>query len=172
MEDTPHLAAIAKFADTLTITESHPYTLFHDDLRSILASLSGVTSALDRPKDIIIKIAAIQKQIDRHLVSLRRSERWPLGILDETRAKHHQEAAAKAQERHRERTNLACELRYTQSVAAQELAAFHEMHERQARQAIRDMAKRQIVIEKDRLEKMRRALRVLKNPNGGDDADS
>lgn len=47
------------------------------------------------------------------------------------------------------------------------MAAFHEMHERQARQAVRELAKRQVVVEKDRLEKMRRALRVLKKPTGG-----
>lgn len=74
----------------------------------------------------------------------------------------HREAAQKVQEKVEEKQMLAQELRYTQSVAAQELAAFHDMHTRQARGAVRELARRMVVGEKDRLEKMKRALRVLK----------
>lgn len=125
-----------------------------------------MASALERPRQIIIEIATLQKQIDRHILSLRRSDRWPLGLLDETRAKYHQEAAQKAQAAFQHRLELASELRYTQSVAAQELAAFHEMHTRQTRRAIRDLAKRQVVMEKDRLEGMKRALKSIRRPTG------
>lgn len=162
LANTPQLAALARFTTTLSPNESHPYTLFLEDLRNILASLTGVTHALDRPKHIIDQMSAIQKQIDRHLISLRRSDRWPLGILDDTRARMHQEAAAKAQARVVEKSQLAQELRYTQSVAAQELAAFHEMHTKQAKQTIRELAKRMVVSEKDRLERMKRALRGMR----------
>lgn len=96
------------------------------------------------------------------MVSLRRSDRWPLGILDDTRAKLHHEALVKAEEKKKERLELACELRYTQSIAAQELAAFHEMHLKQVKTAVKDMAKRMVVAERERLESMKRALRILR----------
>lgn len=104
-------------------------------------------------------MAVAQKQIDRHMASLRRSDRWPLSFLDETRAKHHQEV----QTAHRNRLELASELRHTQSVAAQELAAFHEMHTKQARRAIKELARKHVVAEKDRLEGMNRALKGLRD---------
>jgi hypothetical protein len=160
--DTPQLAALTKFTEVLVPSESHPYTIFLEDFRNIQASLSGVTSALERPRQIINEMAVLQKQVDRHLVSLRRSDRWPLGLLDDTRAKYHQEAAQKAQAAHRQRLELASELRHTQSVAAQELAAFHEMHAKQARKAIRELARKQVVVERERLEGMKRALKLLK----------
>ncbi|KAI5800077.1 hypothetical protein EDC01DRAFT_765462 [Geopyxis carbonaria] len=162
LEGTSQLAGLAKFTETLVPDESHPYNLFLEDLRNILASLSGVTVALERPRQIITEITTIQKQIDRHLASRRRNDRWPLGILDDTRAKYHQDAQQKVDDRQREKINLACELRYTQSIAAQELAAFHEMHTKQARIAIRDLARRQVTVERNRLELMKAALRVIK----------
>jgi hypothetical protein len=160
--DTPQLAALTKFTEVLVPSESHPYTVFLEDFRNIQASLSGVTSALERPRQIINEMSVLQKQVDRHIVSLRRSDRWPLGLLDDTRAKYHQEAQQKAQAAHRQRLELASELRHTQSVAAQELAAFHEMHAKQARRAIRELARRQVVVERERLEGMKRALKLLK----------
>ncbi|TGZ79736.1 hypothetical protein EX30DRAFT_320981 [Ascodesmis nigricans] len=160
--DTPQVAALTAYTTTLTTPDSHPYALFSEDLRNILSSLTGVTHALDHPKTIISSINSIQKQIDRHMVSLRRSDRWPLGILDDTRAKLHNEALAKVEEKKKERTELACELRYTQSMAAQELAAFHEMHLRQVRTAVREMTKRMVVAERERLDGMKRALRILR----------
>lgn len=162
LQNTPQLAALTKLAEVLSPSESHPYNIFLEDLRNIQASLAGVTNALDKPRQIINEMSMLQKQIDRHVVSLRRSDRWPLGLLDDTRAKYHQEASQKAQVAHRQRLELASELRYTQSVAAQELAAFHEMHTRQARRAIRGLARKQVVMEKDRLEGMKRALKGIK----------
>lgn len=121
-----------------------------------------MTSALERPRQIINEIGTLQKQIDRQIVSLRRSDRWPLGILDETRAKYHQEASQKAQAAYGRKLELASELRYSQSVAAQELASFHDMHMKQTRRAVRDLARRQVIVEKDRLEGMKRALKGIR----------
>jgi hypothetical protein len=163
LQGTPQLTALTKLTEVLTPSESHPYSIFLEDLRNIQASLSGVASALERPRQVINEMGTLQKQIDRHIVSLRRSDRWPLGLLDDTRAKYHQEAAAKAQAAHRNRLELASELRYTQSVAAQELAAFHEMHTKQARRAIRELARKQVVVENDRLEGMKRALKGIRD---------
>lgn len=58
--------------------------------------------------------------------------------------------------------NLSRELRYTQQTVAMELAGWQDMHERMGRKAIRELARGMVVVEKMRLEGMKRALRKLK----------
>lgn len=57
--------------------------------------------------------------------------------------------------------NLSRELRYTQQTVAMELAGWQDMHERMGRRAIRELARGMVVVEKMRLEGMKRALRKL-----------
>lgn len=57
--------------------------------------------------------------------------------------------------------NLSRELRYTQQTVAMELAGWQDMHERMGRRAIRELARGMVVLEKMRLEGMKRALRKL-----------
>ena len=56
---------------------------------------------------------------------------------------------------------IGCELRYTQQTVAGELAGWQDLHRKMARRAIRCLASRMVVREKDRLEGMRRALRGM-----------
>lgn len=58
--------------------------------------------------------------------------------------------------------NLSRELRYTQQTVAMELAGWQDMHERMGRRAVRELARNMVVVEKMRLEGMKRALRKLK----------
>ena len=126
-----------------------------------------MTSALERPRQIINEIGTLQKQIDRQIVSLRRSDRWPLGILDETRAKYHQEASQKAQAAYGRKLELASELRYSQSLAAQELASFHDMHMKQTRRAV--TAKDFVMVcwfwSSQSMEYSKKRLHLLENPS-------
>ncbi|KAF8475731.1 hypothetical protein BDZ91DRAFT_689392 [Kalaharituber pfeilii] len=159
LEPTGHINTLNRFVDALTPNDSHPHMRFVEDLRDIQASLTGVMTALDRPKQIISEMAALQKQIDRHVISLRRSDKWPLGLLDETRSRIHEEAAEKVRKAREEYLGKASELRWTQGVAAAELAAFHELRERMVKRAVRSLAQRSLLAEKTRLEAMRRAIR-------------
>lgn len=117
--------------------------------------------ALDRPKQIISDMANLQKQIDRHMISLRRSDRWPLGLLDETRSRIHEEAAENVRKVKEEYHTKACELRWTQGIAAAELAGFHELREKMVKKAVRTLAQKSILAEKARLEAMKRAIRGI-----------
>lgn len=101
----------------------------------------------------------IQKAIDRHTSSLRRSDRWPLGLLDETRKGIHAEAQEKAQKSREELRSVGCELRYTQQTVAGELAEWQELHARLGRRAIRALAQRMVVRQRDHLDNMKRAMR-------------
>lgn len=56
---------------------------------------------------------------------------------------------------------LGSELRYTQQTVASELAGWQDLHEKMGRRAIRMLAQRMVVREKDRLEGLKRAVRGL-----------
>ena len=99
--------------------------------------------------------------MDRHTNSLRRSDRWPLGLLDETRKGIHADAEARAEKSREELRGVACELTYTQQVVAGELAAWQDLHVKDGKRAIRALAERMVVRERDRLEGMKRAIRVI-----------
>jgi hypothetical protein len=136
---------------------------FHSTMTSIHTTIQAMIHSLSRPSQIIDSIGLAQKSIDRHLSSLRRSDRWPLGLLDDTRNKIHKEAADKVRKSSEDLTTLGSELRYTQQVVAGELASWQELHEKMAKKAIRELVSGMVVREKARLEGMKRALRHLRN---------
>jgi hypothetical protein len=140
-------------------TESSPYNMFLADFQSIQSTLTAMLTSLSRPNSIITSMSTAQKAIDRHLSSLRRSDRWPLGLLDDTRSKIHHEAADKVDKATEELASLGSELRYTQQTVASELAGWQEMHEKMGIRAIRNLAARMVVSERARLDGMRRAIR-------------
>lgn len=135
--------------------------MFHEDLHAISATILAILSSLARPHSLISSLVSIQKAIDRHDSSLRRSDRWPLGLLDETRKGIHADAQEKAERSREELRTVGCELRYTQQTVASELAGWQELHVKLGQRAIRVLAERMVVREKDRLDGMKRALRAL-----------
>ncbi|KAL8783419.1 MAG: hypothetical protein Q9195_009395 [Heterodermia aff. obscurata] len=150
-----HMDAFTRYAACSHVPESHPLKLFHQDLTALLSTILAILSSLSRPHSLITSMTTIQKSIDRHASSLRRSDRWPLGLLDETR-KGIQEKAQKSRE---ELRSAGCELRYTQQTVAAELAEWQELHARLGRRAVRGLAQRMVVRQRDQLENMKRAVR-------------
>lgn len=120
-------------------------------------------SALARPPRLIGQIAASRRQVERNYSSMSRSTRWPLGLLDDTRQRLNEEREERARQSQIEGDNLSKELRYTQQVVAAELAGWQEMHARLGRRALRDLAKGMLVMERMRLEGIRRALRKVRD---------
>ncbi len=157
-----HVTAFYRFAKTFTPTESEPLSAFHYDMHAISTTITAVLKALLRPTALISSMSACQNTIDRYHLSMRRSDRWPLGLLDETRQKLQRDAAEKVDKTKRELETLGKELRYTQQTVVGELAAWQEERAKMARTAVRDLARRIVVAEKSRLEGMRRAMRRLR----------
>lgn len=118
--------------------------------------------ALSRPTSLISSINTSRKAIERNYNSLSRSTRWPLGLLDETRQRLNEEKEDKVRRTKEECDELGRELRYTQQVVAGELAGWQDLHEKMGRKAIRDLARGCLIMERTRLEGMRRAMRKLK----------
>jgi len=156
-----HASSMVKYTRVIVPNDSNPFNLFNDEFRSIQASLTGIMTALDRPRRIIGEMNILDKEVEKHLVSLRRNDRWPLGFMDDTRAKMHQDAADKARAANAKKQALSRELRYSQSVIASELAGFHEAHEKRVKRAVAELARKQVNIEKQKLEGMKRALRGI-----------
>ena len=94
--------------------------------------------------------------------SWRRSEKWPLGFLDETRKRIADEAAEGLATMEQDLVKTGKELKYTQGVVAGELSAFQAEHAGRARNAVRKFVQKQVEEEKGRLRGMQRALAMVK----------
>ncbi|KAH0563354.1 hypothetical protein GP486_002073 [Trichoglossum hirsutum] len=158
-----HIHAFAGLSAAFNPTESSPLSLFIVDFQAISSTITAILSALSRPHALVISMSQTSKAVERHLSSLRRSDRWPLGLLDDTRNKIHQDAAEKVEKAREELAGLGSELRYTQQTVAGELAAWQDLHERMGRRAVKALAARVVVAEKARLETMKRAIRGVVN---------
>jgi hypothetical protein len=156
-----HLGAFARLAKALAPPPSDPYRFLNADLVSTLSALTALLSSLSRPHTLIASLQNTQKAIDRHRTSLRRSDRWPMGIglLDEARKGLQADAQGRLEDALEESRSIACELRYTQQTVASELAGWQVVHRKMERRALRKFAEEMVVREKERLEGMRRAVR-------------
>lgn len=156
-----HIAAFESYVRTLLPMQSAPSVVFHTAFLALQSTIAAMLSALARPPQLVSQITSSRKAIERSYQTLSRSTRWPLGLLDETRQRMNEEREEKTREKQREVNELCRELRYTQQVVAGELAGWQEMHEKMGRRAIREFARGMVVLERGRLDGMRRALRRM-----------
>ncbi|ORY09084.1 hypothetical protein BCR34DRAFT_516952 [Clohesyomyces aquaticus] len=156
-----HLRALERFTKTLTQSEASPLSGFYYSMYAISSTTTAILSALNRPSTLITSMSATQKAVDRHHLSIRRSDRWPLGLLDDARHRVQRDAQEKMDKAAEELAGLGRELRYTQQIVAQELASWQEGRVDMGRRALKNLAKRMVVTERARLESMRRAVRAL-----------
>lgn len=157
-----HLTALETYVRALSPTTANPYTTFHSSFLALQSTIDAILSALTRPPRLINQINHAKKTVDKNFSSISRSTRWPLGLLDDTRQRLNEEREGRARAGQAEVDNLSRELRYTQQTVAMELAGWQDMHERMGRKAIRELARGMVVVEKMRLEGMRRAIRKLR----------
>ncbi|KAI1503734.1 hypothetical protein F5X99DRAFT_88715 [Biscogniauxia marginata] len=158
-----HISAFEIYTQTLLPQASNPSYLFHNAFVALQSTIQAMLTALSRPPQLITQITASRKAIERSYNSLSRSTRWPLGLLDETRQRLNEEKEEKARRTQVEVDDLGKELRYTQQTVASELAGWQEMHERMGRKAIKELAQGMLILERERLQGIRRALRKLKD---------
>lgn len=157
-----HSLAYTKFYHSWLVRESDPYTLLHSTLIAIHSTTTAMLTTLTKPLQHITTIRSLAGHLDRHAANLRRSDRWQFGLLEETRNKNQQEIRKKLDSTKRDILAEGSLLRFTQQTVASELAAWHELHARMARRAIRRFAEGVLVRERERLEGMKRALRTAR----------
>jgi ankyrin repeat protein len=156
-----HLKAMERYTKTLHQSEASPISGFYYSMQAISSTITAILTALSRPSTLITNMSNTQKAIDRHNLSVRRSDRWPLGLLDDARSRVQRDAQEKMDKSKIELEDLGRELRYTQQVVAQELASWQENRVETGRNALRELARRMCVVERARLESMKRAVREL-----------
>lgn len=162
-----HLTALETYVRALSPATANPYTIFHSSFLALQSTIDAILAALARPPRLINQINYAKKTVDKNFSSISRSTRWPLGLLDDTRQRLNEEREGRARAGQAEVDNLSRELRYTQQTVAMELAGWQDMHERMGRNAIRELARGMVVVEKMRLEGMRRACRKLREVDAG-----
>ena len=171
-----HLRAFERFTKTLATSEASPVAGFYYNMHALSSTITAVLTSLTRPSNLINSMSSTQKAIDRHDLSVRRSDRWPLGLLDDARSRVQRDAQEKMDRSKADLADLGRELKYTQQVVASELASWQESRVEMGRKALRELARRMVVTERARLESMRRAVRGLglglgegrkKNARGG-----
>lgn len=156
-----HLKAFERYIKTLANSEASPTAGFYYSMHSISSTITAILASFSRPSTIISNMSATQKTIDRHNLSVRRSDRWPLGLLDDARSRVQRDAQEKMDKSQAELEGLARELRYTQQVVAQELASWQETRVDMGKRALKELARKMVVTEKARLDSMKRAVREL-----------
>ncbi|KAF2856088.1 hypothetical protein T440DRAFT_503764 [Plenodomus tracheiphilus IPT5] len=156
-----HLKALDRYTKTLTQSEANPIAGFYYNMHAISSTITAILTSLTRPSILISNMSTTQKSIDRHNLSVRRSDRWPLGLLDDARSRVQRDAQDKMEKSRAELEDLGRELRYSQQVVAGEAASWQEGRVEMGRRAVRELARRMVVGERARLEGMRRAVRGL-----------
>jgi hypothetical protein len=156
-----HLKALNRYTKTLAQSEAGPIAGFYYNMHAISSTINAILVALNRPSTLISSMSATQKMVDRHHLSMRRSDRWPLGLLDDARSRMQRDAQEKMEKAADELSVFGKELRYTQQVVAGELASWQESRVEWGRSTLREFAKKMVVSEKARLESMKRAVREL-----------
>ncbi|KAF2967408.1 hypothetical protein GQX73_g6169 [Xylaria multiplex] len=158
-----HTAAVETYISTLAPPATNPPHIFHTSILALQSTIQAMLTALSRPPQLIEQINLARKAIERNYNSVSRSTRWPLGLLDETRQRINEEKEERARRTQLELDELSKELRYTQQTVASELAGWQDMHGRMGRQAIKEFAKSMLILERERLQGIRRALRKLRD---------
>jgi len=119
-------------------------------------------ASLEKPRQLIHNFNDLKRVIAKKNSSWRRSEKWPLGLLDETRKRIADEAAEGLATMEEDVRKIGKELKYTQGVVAGELSAFQAEHSVRARYSIKEFVESQVEVEKARLRGMQRALGLIK----------
>jgi hypothetical protein len=162
-----HIYAFATYMETFAPPATNPPQILHTSILALQSTIQAMLTALSRPPQLIGQISSARKAIERNYNSVSRSTRWPLGLLDETRQRINEEKEEKARRTQIEVDELGKELRYTQQTVASELAGWQDMHERMGRQAIREFARSMLILERERMQGMKRALRKLQDATPG-----
>jgi hypothetical protein len=159
-----HVRAIERYTRALNQSEANPLSGFYYNMHAVSDTINAILVALNRPSSVITSMSGAQKSMDRHQLSVRRSDRWPLGLLDDARARIQRDAQEKMDRATEELADFGRELRYTQQVVASELASWQEGRVKSERKILKALATKMVVVEKARLESMKRAIRGLELP--------
>ena len=164
-----HTKAFERFTQNLHQTEYSPLTHLFYSLSSQISTTAALLDALSHPSALVTKMQRASRAIDKHASSLTRSTRFPfapkngigISIFEDTRKHFVEESERKEAEKRAELQGLGSELRYMQSTVAGELSAWQGDRVKVVRGMLKEFVGKMVVVERDRLEGMKRAIRGL-----------
>ena len=164
-----HIKAFQRFSQRLNQTDYSPLTHLFYSLSSQTATTAALLDALSRPSALISRMQQTSRAIDKHASSLSRSTRFAfspkkgigIGIFEDTRKHLVEESERKEADKRAELQALGSELRYMQSTVASELSGWQGERVKLVKGTLREFVKKMVVVERDRLDGMRRATRGL-----------
>jgi len=177
----PYINALSRFAKTYAQMEWSPTTQLQYSILGTVSATSALLTSYSRPSHLIRALRSAQAEFNKHASAVALSNSSPtksvnpatrfLALLDDTArtSKRDQESREKAEVAGKELRHLGCELRYTQETIAGELAGWQESHAKGVRKALRDLARRSVVVERERLAGLRRVGRELRVGMGLED---
>ena len=169
----PHATAFARFSRTYYQTDYSPHTQLFYSLAAQTATTAALLDALARPSALIAKMQTASRAVDKHAASLSRAAaaRFPFApkagivgigaMFEDTRRQLVEESERREAEKRAELLGLGSELRYMQSTVASELSGWQGEREKLVRGVLKGFVKKVVVVERDRLAGMRRAIRGL-----------
>jgi ankyrin repeat protein len=179
-----YLQALSRFAKAYSQIEASPTTTWMYALLGTLSATSALLQQCTRPGTIFRALRFAQADYDRQISALEafpspsKTGRTPnagtrfLALLDDgssasRTSKREAEIRTKAASAKQEMERLGAELRYTQVTVASELAGWQESHAKEVKMQLRELARKNIVVEKERLAALRRVVRGLEKDLAG-----
>ncbi|KAK9241356.1 hypothetical protein V1525DRAFT_7924 [Lipomyces kononenkoae] len=154
--------ALTEFTNLYQVSDSHE-EVFVQELRASYANIKAVMESLIRPNKLIDALAAQTYQLSRFQTSLNRtSTRFPLGLLDDTRARYANDASVNIQVAENEITRLGAEIRYSQTMLASEIGGFNELHEQECMRTVKEYVTEKVKWERVRLKGMKSVLEKIR----------
>lgn len=126
------------------------------------STLVAMLTSLARPTTIIASINRTIVNLNQTHASLTRSTRWPLGLLDDTRQSLNKDKESKLKMIEYEADLQKRELREGVEVGAMELAGWQEWRVREGKNDIKDLVRGMVILERERLKALMRALRKVR----------
>lgn len=161
-----HTSALDKYFATLQPSSTTPAQMFHSHLLSLHSTLIALLLSLSRPTTLITSIQTADKNYRKTLDSLIRASSGAgafsiFGLLDDTRQRMDKDKEEKLKKMDAEKDSLSRELRYSYQTVAGELAGWQEWRGREVKRGIKEFVKGMVILERERGEGMRRAMRSL-----------
>lgn len=157
-----HQASLAQYANIAAPSSVSPLTKFNYALTSQISITTAILTALNRPQALSRHLGALSRSLNRHTQALKRSNRWPMGLLDDTREKVHREAEERYEVARAEVDDLGREIRWNREVVAQEVSGWQDGRAGEGRRVLVVFAREVLMRERERLMRLENLVERLR----------
>lgn len=152
-------------SDSLAPKEPSLQYYLIEDIASLESRIAGLLQSLAVPDAIFDRMDAHTAEIERREKELSKTPRlqFNISMLIDSQSRKKDSIKHSLTDLHTDLKHAGSELRHYETVLADNLSTFYNEHERKAKELIRQFVKKQVSVEKERLQAMRRAIAGFKN---------